>query len=573
MAGKPYKVGRFAHSLRVRLMREHVGIDVDAIEEDELIGRSPIANEEDLQKWDPDHEQAHGEKVMPGRTTVRRENARGQLMRTLQSIARSTTKGMGGNVVNDFKRAADVVIKPIALVKAHDNIIASSGPDGDDSERQDIDRHGQITAGFASSVVPTLEEKTLLERRPSAKHSNGKPLFTVLDEDEGQGEEDVSEARLTKDEKQDMIDKPVDRTNTKSGSRTAPKISGIANEHEKFGVPANATDEDDSVPNKGTERADESEVEKQAVKARTNLRKHLSAKVGASPWTMPTPTPLLQADQFNDPLDDKFWKDQWVATAVHNTEIYRKVFRCIPDDLVTSWASYKAYATHAEKFNKVPTDIATPDHEPTKVTHDHGGTHGAGGGGSGGGIVGQEGVEQSDAASHVRSNDIVDGQPRDHFLPDTESLLSGEYDDHEHHLHNPFHRKTKTGIDYHQSSSKRDGHDSHKREGHGSGGGGSGGGHVEGRHGGAAHRQHGSGGKHSRTPSAVPEEEGEPHLHRQPSKHHEAWADWEKEEMESLLEEVRGHLVVYPTRFLESEDAANNFLFNSDRILPLLIYN
>lgn len=32
--------------------------------------------------------------------------------------------------------------------------------------------------------------------------------------------------------------------------------------------------------------------------------------------------------------------------------------------------------------------------------------------------------------------------------------------------------------------------------------------------------------------------------------------------MEELLGELRGHLVVYPTRFLEAEDLANNFLFN-----------
>lgn len=29
MAGKPYKVGRFGRSLRIRLMREHLGVDTD----------------------------------------------------------------------------------------------------------------------------------------------------------------------------------------------------------------------------------------------------------------------------------------------------------------------------------------------------------------------------------------------------------------------------------------------------------------------------------------------------------------------------------------------------------------
>jgi len=37
MAGKPFKVGSFAHTLRVRLMREHVGVDVDALTEEDLL--------------------------------------------------------------------------------------------------------------------------------------------------------------------------------------------------------------------------------------------------------------------------------------------------------------------------------------------------------------------------------------------------------------------------------------------------------------------------------------------------------------------------------------------------------
>ena len=69
----------------------------------------------------------------------------------------------------------------------------------------------------------------------------------------------------------------------------------------------------------------------------------------------------------------------------------------------------------------------------------------------------------------------------------------------------------------------------------------------------------------------------------------------EQVEMEALLDELCGHLgkswiggfscscwrlpalfdetVIYPTRFLEGEDIANNFLFNTDRLMPLPIYD
>jgi phospholipase D1/2 len=63
----------------------------------------------------------------------------------------------------------------------------------------------------------------------------------------------------------------------------------------------------------------------------------------------------------------------------------------------------------------------------------------------------------------------------------------------------------------------------------------------------------------------------------------EPFEPWEREEMEKLLAEVNGHLgqshqqsvsplliflsqkVLYPTKFLEAEDDADNFLFNADR--------
>lgn len=57
MAGKPFKVGRFAHTLRVRLMREHLGVDVDAIYEEDLMAAEPQKPEYDQQVWDPDQEE------------------------------------------------------------------------------------------------------------------------------------------------------------------------------------------------------------------------------------------------------------------------------------------------------------------------------------------------------------------------------------------------------------------------------------------------------------------------------------------------------------------------------------
>ncbi len=87
MGGQPYKVGRFAHTMRMRLMREHLGIDVDELEakerqgegehqssrgrgsvngDDGNAGTTSVSSEGGLEladsddEWDPDHEQSHG---------------------------------------------------------------------------------------------------------------------------------------------------------------------------------------------------------------------------------------------------------------------------------------------------------------------------------------------------------------------------------------------------------------------------------------------------------------------------------------------------------------------------------
>lgn len=84
MAGKPYKVGRFAHSLRVRLMREHLGVDVDAMYEEDLMAASPVKAPHEIEEWDPEVEQERGKEH--GVTHI----GHGQRRSAAKSLARDT---------------------------------------------------------------------------------------------------------------------------------------------------------------------------------------------------------------------------------------------------------------------------------------------------------------------------------------------------------------------------------------------------------------------------------------------------------------------------------------------------
>lgn len=187
------------------------------------------------------------------------------------------TKGLSENAITNIKKAANVVVKPASAVKAK----AGAGSAGDSSERQDFGRDGQVAEGFASSIVPTLEEKTIYERRPSARHTNGKPLFDALDEGE-EPQDGVDEAEVPDNVRDDVESEPVNAQQN-GGSNSAPKIDGPANEQSKYGAPANADEGDTSVPNRDTKRSDANDQERAAVSARKTLRKHLAAKVGMSP--------------------------------------------------------------------------------------------------------------------------------------------------------------------------------------------------------------------------------------------------------------------------------------------------
>lgn len=85
-------------------------------------------------------------------------------------------------------------------------------------------------------------------------------------------------------------------------------------------------------------------------KVTTQLRKNLKEK---NVYSIPVAAPVIDPHRFSDPLIDSFYKDMWLAAAVRNTQAFRKVFRCVPDDLVQTWKQYREFQTWAERHNKV----------------------------------------------------------------------------------------------------------------------------------------------------------------------------------------------------------------------------
>lgn len=130
-------------------------------------------------------------------------------------------------------------------------------------------------------------------------------------------------------------DSPPSSSDDTASPSTAPTSTG---------APISRTGSTTNYSNKANELA----VNRNKVT--TQLRKNLKEK---NVYSIPVPAPIVDPHGFSDPLVDSFYKDVWLAGAVRNTQCYRKVFRCVPDDLVQTWKQYREFQTWAERHNKV----------------------------------------------------------------------------------------------------------------------------------------------------------------------------------------------------------------------------
>ncbi|CAD6983616.1 unnamed protein product [Tilletia controversa] len=250
--------------------------------------------------------------------------------------------------------------------------------------------------------------------------------------------------------------------------------------------------------------------------------------------------PTLNPAIFEDPLANEFYKDVWLSTAQRNTDIYRLVFKSVPDDTVTTWAQYKAFVAWSERLGRsAPKRASAPQdnmgqYAPPILNEDVD-------------AVRREGQGQS---SQTASPSFA------------EKLL--------HPL----------------SSSDRG--KGHAATGSSSGGGAAGGrrssstyssdseGFAERKlegvanaaapHGWQSARGPGAGdtNKSTRPPGAGAGSSSGHGGAPPPPAATDTFTDRELERMEVLLEGLQGNLVMHPTRFLEAEDFAGNFIFASD---------
>ncbi|PPR05355.1 hypothetical protein CVT24_007969 [Panaeolus cyanescens] len=455
MAGMPFKVGRFAHTLRVRLMQEHLGIDVDKLDE-----QSPPTDYPHKPEGEPNNSSStsHSQNSSGEETPVAKvstdgipkeviiETVKGSVVKALQELVEAD--GQLASVSEEqLQHDVSSTVKRDLYVEDHNIGTRYRSEDLKEEEKEKT-----------KDMVPPLEGKSISEHRPPADQINGHngscaPRKQSLSRHSG--------AEL-------------------SGSKPRQSPSSLEISVDDINISAKRPGQ---IYNNPSTPSSHTDVDQEDA-PRSSTKNSFGRSGRRTPWTVPTSKPTVEPQDFEDPICDAFWKNIWCASAVHNTEIYRKVFHAVPDDHVATWKQYKEFVAYHDRLNKPVRDGSGPEpiaRVPSESSYE---------------VVGQsQESHQSDGpdiASQSSKNPTED-------MP-----------------HTPLHASSiSTGNQPEEPTNRA----------------------------------------------------------RRPAKGHEPFEKWERDEMEKLLGELNGQLVTYPLHFLEGEDAANNFLFNSDRLLPLPIYN
>ncbi|KAF3479876.1 phospholipase D [Arthroderma uncinatum] len=325
MNGKPYLVGRFPHTLRMRLMREHLGFDVDEIvEEAALVPEEDNIDSNIAQRPDIAVRKEAG--TADGENQLDKEDLERKQKLQEEFLARSEDMHSFNHDV-DWEQAGN------PNLKSNRKLTADARVTRNEDHRKDLEGLGvdqMKRNGEAAGITgrDTFIDKDSVEVLVGGKGKSHPTLSTVPCDD-------ISEAQGSATHTRQPTAPGTPETRARSVSIvSSPRMTGQNR-------PAVTSTADDHI-------------------------QHLSLdatqpKTTSHPLSDEVKRPILDKDCMKDPLLDSFYLDTWQAIAENNTKLFRTVFRCMPDSEVKSWKEYKEYDGYAERF----ADMQNNCHHPS----------------------------------------------------------------------------------------------------------------------------------------------------------------------------------------------------------------
>lgn len=320
MNGEPYLVGRFPHTLRMRLMREHLGIDVD-----EVMGED-IATEAELRKEHTEAEtrssRSREEWVDPEAAMLEKQNEKDLLERRhrIQDEFLSRSENM-----SSFNHDVDWEQSNNPNLKANRKLTSDSRVIGNSDHRNDVQGDG-------------VDQMNALDQ---AGHGDGRDTRLFKDHMEVLVSDVASEGRGTVAEpKRLQLSSPPISGGLDTVAEMPPHPTSRVSDSAANQTKAPMSSQLPPLP-----KGDDGDIGGPGSTNNVPL-----GSIDYNPLSSDNRCPVVDKDCMRDPLNDAFYLDTWLAIAENNTKLFRSVFRCMPDSEVKSWKEYKEYTAYAERF-------------------------------------------------------------------------------------------------------------------------------------------------------------------------------------------------------------------------------
>ena len=418
MAGKPYRVGRFAHTLRVRLMQEHLGLDTDEIMEDtcreaefeaemdQLYSDGGEGVDDDDNDDNDDNDDDNNNDDNDDRTKFNSNNPPSGMASSPQ--ARSTRLNASAEDVADDNGEG-----PSADKQQQHNSSPYSRMQRLNSYNHNVDLEvygsDDASSTLSGRLSRTLAATGLIDAEAEENPPDSKEQ---LEDVYGRGEDQWNAAKQKgRDRMRDsaIIDGREFLLNTSfdAGARdeelfltrpidkTSASVSRTTGSSSQRGTAAGHNSSPDTLPPILSAPSHDTAMQEQAKHATANVLPALpvtdDTDIGGPPNYPVNPLAAdirlahITRECVRDPIDPAFIDEVWNRVAENNTKIYRRVFRCMPDSEATNWHEFQEFVTYGTRFQesmearKKGDDPERTDSGHGRSSHNHA-RHAAGGG-------------------------------------------------------------------------------------------------------------------------------------------------------------------------------------------------
>lgn len=337
MAGRPYQVGRFAHTLRLRLMREHLGLDVDEILEEERQAEAEgqgfeeemveIYNEAEAEAG-PSKPRRPGPQHIPSFNHDLDLAAAQQMDEFPGSSSISSPSTSDSEAVAERKRAKGKQKQKFDVTGYGPDQWKQAQKSGLDAGRDSVIVKGREVLvnsigneGKGTLEMPETKRKSTSREKspgPNQVRNDGLPPIPALNR----------------------------RTTDQLGLPRAAQLPTLPmSDDTDIGGPPLHYDPDTGRPQTGFVHPMAADIE----------------------------LAHIDKDCMKDPVNPSFIDDIWARAAMNNTKLYRRVFRCMPDSEVSTWSEYREYMAYGERFRASQEPRSRQDSEskppPSQPSH------------------------------------------------------------------------------------------------------------------------------------------------------------------------------------------------------------